>query len=142
MRPVALGSHAHTLTSVDVHLVSGDDPAQIVYVGCRSTGAGDTLSGYRLGIQPLRGLFSLQRQDNAKLTQLVSWRNSDAVHQSLDANHLDLLCAGSVVAVAINGTPLATVFDRTHVDGLAMIEVASPNGPMEARFSNLTITAH
>jgi hypothetical protein len=113
-----------------------------VYVGCRWTVSGDTNSGYRLGIQPLRGLFSLQRMDKGSVTQLVGWRNSDAIHPGLDANHLELLCAGNTISAAINGTPLAIVRDATYLEGLTMLEVFGQGGPMEARFSGLTISAH
>jgi hypothetical protein len=142
VRPGAPGTHSHALTAVDVHLVGGDDPSQIVYVGCRWTVSGDTNSGYRLGIQPLRGLFSLQRMDKGSVTQLVGWRNSDAIHPGLDANHLELLCAGNTISAAINGTPLAIVRDATYLEGLTMLEVFGQGGPMEARFSGLTISAH
>jgi hypothetical protein len=122
-------------------VLSGDTPSQIVYVGCRWTGTNDTQSGYRVAIEPLQGRFSLQRVDNRKVTVLVDWRDSDAIHRGLDGNHVELLCAGSTIGVAINGTPLASVRDRTHPEGRAELAAGSQGGPMEARFANLTILA-
>jgi hypothetical protein len=90
----------------------------------------------------LQGRFSVQREDQGSVVQLVGWRSSDAINQSLDANHLELLCAGNTIAVAINGTPVASVRDTKYLDGLTMLEVSAQGGPMEARFKNLTVAAH
>jgi hypothetical protein len=113
-----------------------------VYLGCRWSGTGDTQSGYRVGIEPLRGRFSLQRVDNRKITFLVAWRDTDSIHAGLDGNHVELLCAGNTIGVAINGTPLATVRDRTYLDGLTELAAVAQGGPMEARFGRLMVVAH
>jgi hypothetical protein len=139
--PAAPGIHAHAVTSADIRVLSGDDRSQIVYLGCRWTGTNDTQSGYRVAIEPIQGRFSVQRVDSRKVTLLVDWRDSDAIHRGLDANHVELLCAGSTIGVAINGTPLASVRDRTHVEGRTELAARSQSGPMEARFANLTISA-
>jgi hypothetical protein len=139
--PTAPGVHAHAVTSADIRVLSGDDTSQTVSLGCRWSGTNDTQSGYRVAIEPLQGRFSLQRVDNRKVTLLVDWRDSDAIHRGVDGNHVELLCAGSTIGVAINGTPLASVRDRTYAEGRAELAASSQRGPMEARFANLTISA-
>jgi hypothetical protein len=115
----------------------GDDPS--IVAGCRFQQ--DEGSDYRLLIQPQARTFSLLRIEGGGYTNLVSATVSEAIRRGAQANRIQLACVGNVVAVAINGIPVASVRDDAFADGELFVGVYGQGTTADVRFNDIVVTS-
>jgi len=131
------GSYEDTTLAIDARLV-GDTEGRYVALECRRSPIG----WYRAYIDPDRGWFWLARWDEDSETVLTDRTPSEAIAQGNEANHLELTCAGNLIALAINGTEVANILDGTYLAGGLAIGASVFTGSRdvaEARFDNLVV---
>lgn len=138
--PVLLDAPDATI-AVDVRLL-GDTTQRTVSVGCRfrSTPLGNY--GYRLRVEPARGVYRLVREDGARDFFLRRDRPSSAIRPGNASNRLEITCSDTTITAAINGTIVATAQDSTYRAGSLTIGVGARGEPVlvtEARFDNLVV---
>jgi hypothetical protein len=138
---VQVGStYADASLAVEARLVGETDQR---YIGLSCRGQDTPPGGYDLEVAPSTDQFRLGRLVEGRMTYLVPWESSPAIRRGNESNHLELACSGTTIAVAINGTQVASVQDNTYLAGRMSIGVgAQPgSGVAEARFDNLVLTA-
>ena len=111
-------------------------------MGCRFTSTLGGNRGYRLRVEPARGVFRLVREDGERDTFLQRDRASAAIRRGNESNRLELTCAGSTITASVNGTVVATAQDTTYRSGPLVFGVGAraDNLTSEARFDNLVVT--
>jgi len=131
------GVYADTKLAVDARLV-GDTASRYVALECRR----GTRGWYRAYVDAEQGRFWLARWDEGNETLLTDRTASEAIARGNEVNHLELTCAGSLIALAINGVEVATVKDTTYLLGelaLGASVFTTSKGTVEARFANLAV---
>ena len=140
-RPV--GTYGDVGVTVDATML-GDVADRYVVVSCRD---GERLPslGYRLSVQPGRGLYSLVRWDGDRTVTLQSPQPSPAIRRGHGVNRIGLSCVGGEITATVNGSPLKTVSDATYTSGSVWFGVGAytnRNVTSDARFHNLVISDH
>jgi uncharacterized delta-60 repeat protein len=134
------GVYGDVTLAVDARVV-GDPGGQVLHLICRWNTT--TNSGYRLSIGAARGTVTVERIDEGALTRLVGAQVAP-VRTGNAPNHIELTCAGDIIAVAVNGTRVAAVQDAAYLQGRAWIGVGVFSdrlpGTAEGRFGNLRVT--
>jgi Domain of Unknown Function (DUF1080) len=130
------GIFSNSSLVVDASL-SGDNMDRDISLRCRGGSGGS----YLAFITPRAQYIELFRRDADKLTLLVG-NVSPAVRRGGQVNHLELLCVGTTIALAVNGTTVAAVKDDRYATGTLDIATAFNKTRLgdEARFQNLMVT--
>lgn len=131
------------LLAVDAR-VEGEPAGQIIYIYCRTSGTGDTFVGYRLGVTPAAGTFTLRRYDPKGTNVILAGpAESSAIARGNDVNRMALGCAGRTISAEINGELVAAVQDGTYKEGLFSVGTARGAAGVlpDARFDNLVVLA-
>jgi hypothetical protein len=138
---LAFGEAADATIAVDARLVGGADQ-RFVAMGCRKQPSPGG-SEYRFVVVPAVRQFALLRMDDEQSVPLASMQESAAINPGEAPNRLELRCAGSTIAAAVNGTPLTSVQDATYQHGRMWFGASSFVGvrvAAEGRFDNLVVT--
>ena len=105
-------------------------------VGCRIQENGD---GYYLLISG-DGFYSIYLGQNDLFTPLVDWQQSDAIRQGNTSNKIRAVCAGTTLALTVNGTFLAEANDNAYTNGdIALTATTYGDAPVEIHFDHLTV---
>ncbi len=119
---------------VDATLISAPPGNWAYYgVGCRTGGFG----GYYLYVDR-DGTYGIVKINRGEFDWLVDWRESAAIRQENETNHLRVVCAGSYLALYANGELLAETWDDFYKHGEVVLAAASGgDGPAEIHFDTL-----
>jgi hypothetical protein len=130
------GVHSNTALSVDARRL-GDNRAGSILLGCR--GQDDSLrSQYRFSVDTERRQFRLYRLDDGTAVPLTEWTSSPILKGTTAQVRLELVCRGTTIAAAIDGTQVATIHDATYTTGRLYLGITT-NRTGEARFDNLRV---
>ncbi len=99
----------------------------------------NTNDHYEFLVDPNKGGYSLSKQVFGQTILLANWAPSAAIRRGTIPNHLSVTARGNTIAVAVNGTHLATVTDNTFGRGLIGLVIRSWSDPFVADFANLVV---
>lgn len=120
--------------------IAGPSAGRFVRIGCRDTAAG----GYALTLNVETGGYRLIRWDGGGPRTLREG-TAPVLRPGGEGNRLELRCTGRTIAGSVNGVQVASVEDGTYTQGRLWIGAGSydnaPAGIVDARFSNLVVTA-
>ena len=85
------------------------------------------------------GYYAIFLGDEDGLTPLIDWERSDAIHDGIDSNHLQVMCYRDSLALYANGELVAETQDDTYDSGYAGLAVAASHNPVDVAFDNLSI---
>jgi hypothetical protein len=148
------GSYTDVSVAVDVSLAADSDSPTTVGPGCRYSGTGNALTGYRIYYFPASNQWNLVRDEAGNSITLTGRNAAFPLNgPSLGTAHLQLTCSGDTISVNINGTQLFTTQDSTYQQGRVALVVgmgtkvddqdqivAGYTGKADARFTNLVLT--
>jgi len=134
------GSYENASLAVDARIV-GDTDRRFIALYCRVQ-PGPGFSGYRLFVAPSDGSLRLQRIDGGTSVPLMDWQSRAPIARGSARNRIELSCAGSVITIMINGTPMGFAFDGTYRGGGMQIAAISVIGTptIDVRLDNLVVT--
>jgi hypothetical protein len=137
---------ANTALSVDVRLAGNDTRDRGIFIACNSS----PLGGYLLQFVPnptiryqLQAITLVRSDGQGTQPTVLTTRPLPSEVRRTGSNHIEMVCAGGVIAVRINGKEVVKVQDDTYPGGVwALGASIDPNvsGIAEARFDNLVIT--
>ena len=112
------GSYADVDVAADVQIAAGGDSHTAVGLGCRYSGSGATLTGYRMYYFPTLVQWNLIRVDAGVSTPLTGRNAAFATNLPvMDSTHLELTCSGSTISVHVGGTSVYTIQDNSYQQG-------------------------
>jgi serine/threonine protein kinase len=115
---------------------AGPDNNTAYGVVCREQGNGD---GYYLRIAG-DGYYSIFRAVAGESEPLVDWTTSTAILRGQATNHIQAICDGSTLALAVNGQWLAEVEDSTFATGdIALTVTTFEDAKTEVHFDDLVV---
>ncbi len=137
---------ANTALSVDARLAGNDTRDRGIFIACNSS----PLGGYLLRFVPnptvryqLQAIALIRSDGQGTQPTVLTTRTLPAEVRRTGSNHIEMVCAGGVIAVRVNGKEVVKVQDDTYPGGVwALGASIDPNmsGIAEARFDNLVIT--
>lgn len=137
---------ANTALSVDARLAGNDTRDRGIFIACNSS----PLGGYLLQFVPnptvryqLQAVALVRSDGQGSQPTVLAARPLPSEIRRTGSNHIEMVCAGGVIAVRINGKEVVKVQDDTYPGGVwALGADMDPNvsGTAEARFDNLVIT--
>jgi serine/threonine-protein kinase len=136
---------ANTALSVDARLGGNDTRDRGIFIACNSS----PLGGYLLRFVPnptiryqLQAVTLVRSDGQGSQPSVLAARPLPSEVKRTGSNHIEMVCAGGVIAVRINGKEVVRVQDDTYPGGVwALGADIDPNisGIAEARFDNLVI---
>jgi hypothetical protein len=123
------GRYGDAALVVDVYF-PGYRPGGAVVLCCRASNGPAT--GYHLLVAPAEGQFAVTRWEGKQSTILAPWRPAPTLQPADQVNRLELRCAGTTLAVWLNGTLAATLEDATYPAGNMWVGVESWDGALGA----------
>jgi hypothetical protein len=135
---VVPGVYTNSSITFDVRFVDLQPEASL-YVRCRN----NANRGYRADIFPGYRTVELDRVDGDvnNFTQLVAAQPAAVLLRDVSTYHIELSCAGDVISLAINNSPLIAVEDATYSSGNHVIAAGGFAGKTsDVRLSNLVVT--
>ncbi|HET90555.1 MAG TPA: hypothetical protein ENN99_07440 [Chloroflexi bacterium] len=118
-------------------VAAGPDHDNAYGVVCREQGNGD---GYYLRISG-DGFYSIAKAEGGVFEALVDWTESSAIKKGNATNRLRIECAGSTLAMYVDGRKLEEVQDSTFAAGdIALTATTYENNPTEIHFDNLVVS--
>jgi len=124
---------------VDARLVSGTEQAGYGLVFRRQKSDSDSF--YSFMVSP-GGYYLVQVRLNGLWTTLQAKTESAFIEQGNSKNHLEVICKGSQIALAVNGHSLATITDNSLTSGDVGIIVATPDPNADIRFDNISVSSN
>jgi hypothetical protein len=134
------GPYDNTVIAIDVRLM-GDVSSRYGFVVCRNQPAAQSKQ-YRASIAPDGRRLILSRWDDGQERMLATVRDEPAINPGNAKNRLELRCAGTRIAAAVNGKVVASATDMTlsrGAHGVGAGAFAGTEGTIEARYDNLEI---
>lgn len=128
------GHFGDAVVGVDVRIVSAE-PERGVALQCREQGQ----RAYRALFDLRTGRTQLVRTDPRERVVLNDWVTASALRRDGSINHLELACAGDVLAVIVNGAVVVRVNDQSLSEGIASLGLTGAVGTADVRFDNLTV---
>lgn len=136
---------ANTALSVDARLGGNDTRDRGIFIACNSS----PLGGYLLQFVPnptiryqLQAVALVRSDGQGSQPIVLAARPLPSEVRRTGSNHIEMVCAGGVIAVRINGKEVVRVQDDAYPGGVwALGASIDPNvsGIAEARFDNLVI---
>src|SRR5581483_865444 len=97
---------------------------------------------YSFVVDPGNRTFLLRRYEGQGGTDLLPWTPSAAINGDTARNRLAVRVSGSDISLRINGQEVGQARDATYSEGQLAFGVGHfRDGPAEARFSNLIVSA-
>ena len=136
---VANRSFDNVVIEIDATQVSAGPESDNAYgVVCREQGDGSG-NGYYLRISG-DGYYSIYRAVGGEFEPLVDWITSTAIREGQATNHIQAICAGSALALFVNGQLLDEVEDSTFAAGdIALTATTFEDVKTEVHFDDLVV---